>query len=383
MAHVTVVQPYLPHYRVPLFERLAGDLAERGIGLTVAHGHPTGAMAGRGDSSRLPGSVQLDQRVFRVAGRELMWRRISELAYRSDVLVCEQALRNLEPYRWLARRGGPAVAFFGHGRTYTRKAGSLARTAKSLVTRRADWFFAYTEQGARYIARRGFPADRITVVNNAIDTTSLATAVDAVTEEELAAFRRTHGLTSGRTALYVGGLDRAKRIPFLLAAATYTARRLPGFRLLVAGDGEERGRVRAVEAAQGCVVYLGRLSGQAKALAGAASDVLMLPGLVGLAAVDSFALRTPLVTSPDAHHAPEFGYLMHGRNALIVPGDAAAYGESVAGLLLRPGRLAALREACRQDAGRYTVEGMSDRFTQGLERLIDSRRIRVGACTRS
>ncbi|OAH09613.1 glycosyltransferase family 4 protein [Streptomyces jeddahensis] len=373
MTHVTVVQPYLARYRVPFFERLAADLALRGIDLTVAHGRPTGALAARGDSCRLPGSVQLAQRVFHIGGRELLWRRIGDLARGADVLILEQALRNLESYPWLACRGGPAVALFGHGRTYTRRAGPLARAAKSALTRRADWFFAYTEQGARHVAREGFPADRITVVDNAIDTTALAAAVDAVTEEELAAFRRRHALEPGRTALYLGGLDGPKRIPFLLAAAAHAAERLPGFRLLVAGDGEERARVRAAQAAGRCVVYLGPLSGRAKALAGAASDVLMLPGLVGLAAVDSFALRCPLVASPDADHAPEFGYLEHGRNALIVPGGARAYGEAVAGLLTRPALLETLRRACRSDAARYTVEGMSARSVEGIERLLAAR----------
>ncbi|MEW1912865.1 hypothetical protein AB0442_31260 [Kitasatospora sp. NPDC085895] len=112
-----------------------------------------------------------------------------------------------------------------------------------------------------------------------------------------------------------------------------------------------------------------------KALLGAVSDVLLMPGLVGLCAVDSFVLETPVVTTPWPWHAPEFEYLEHGRNALVAPDDVQRYADAVAGLLGSPAGLDAMRSECRKDAARYTVEEMSRRFADGLVDLLrDARR---------
>ncbi|MEV5606832.1 hypothetical protein [Streptomyces sp. NPDC052225] len=110
--------------------------------------------------------------------------------------------------------------------------------------------------------------------------------------------------------------------------------------------------------------------GRARERAGAAADVMPVPGAVGPRAVDSFALRTPLVTTHWPWHGPEFGYLDDGRNAAVTPHDQHAYVAAVAELLARPRRLAGLRRARRADAQRYTVEGMAARFAHGVEGLL-------------
>lgn len=379
---VVIVQPYIPDYRVPFFRRLTADLRDHGVELTVAHGRPTGAQARRGDTATVPGAVALPQRALRVAGRTLLWRGLGDVARRCDAVVLEQALHNLEAYPLLARsrlrRGGPAVCLWGHGRTYTHPPTAVERAAKDALTRRADWFFAYTDGGARHVVRAGLPAGRVTVVRNSVDTTALRTALDRVTPEQVRGFRARHGLVPGRTGYFLGGLDAPKRIPFLLAAAHLTVRRLPGFRLLVAGDGVHRRLVeQAAARPDPAVVCLGPVPDAAgKALLAAASDVLLMPGAVGLVAVDSLALGTPVVTTVDAPHRPEFEYLEHGRNALVVPGTPGEFADATAALLTDPGRLAALRRACGEDAAHYSGEAMSARFAGGLLKALASGRNR-------
>ncbi|WP_143320791.1 glycosyltransferase, partial [Cellulomonas iranensis] len=121
------------------------------------------------------------------------------------------------------------------------------------------------------------------------------------------------------------------------------------------------------------VVFLGPLPHpESKALLGAACDVLLMPGAVGLSAVDSLALSTPMITSPGAAHGPEFEYLEHGRNALVVAGGEADFADAVVSLLTDPVRLSALRSAGQEDVTRYSREAMSARFTDGLLRLLDA-----------
>jgi glycosyltransferase involved in cell wall biosynthesis len=187
--------------------------------------------------------------------------------------------------------------------------------------------------------------------------------------------RQRHRLAAGRTGLFVGALSSTKRISFLVEAAENIAERLPGFRLLVAGTGEEQQAVDAAAARTPVVVPVGQAFGEHKALLGAVSDVMLMPGLVGLCAVDSFVLEAPIVTTDWPWHAPEFEYLEHGRNACVAPDDPRQYASSVAELLSNPDRLDAMRAECRKDARQYTVEEMSRRFADGLVHLLqDSRR---------
>jgi len=340
----------------------------------IAYGAPYSAdQRARRDVIHIEGAVRLKQWSTWVAGRPLVHKHLGSLARSADVLVVDQSLRNMELYPLLVRQStgrGPIVAMWDHGRTYTQPQSALEQSLKYALTRQARWFFAYTTGGAQAVIDHGFPRQRVTVVQNAIDTKALGEAYRSVTQGQITEFRREYGLTAGRTGLFLGALSPSKRIPFLVEAAEEIAGRLPGFRLLVAGAGPEEQAIKAAAARTPVVVPIGQAFGERKALLGAVSDVMLMPGLVGLCAVDSFVLETPMVTTAWPWHAPEFEYLGHGRNALVAPDDPQRYAASVVELLSSPERLDVMREECRKDARQYTVEEMSRRFTDGLVRLL-------------
>ncbi|MFE5628864.1 glycosyltransferase family 4 protein [Streptomyces sp. NPDC056543] len=374
---MVLLVPFLSEFRRSFYRLLEEDLDARGVRLLIAHGAPySGDQEARRDVIHMEGAVRLKQRTAWVAGRPLVHKHLGGLARSADVVVVDQALRNMELYPLLLRQltgRGPVVAMWDHGRTYTRPQSGLEQSLKYSLTRRARWFFSYTAGGARAVTEHRFPRQRVTVVQNAVDTKALGDAYRRVTEQQSAEVRRTYGLTAGRTGLFVGALSSGKRIPFLVEAAERVADRLPGFRLLVAGTGQERHIIDAAAARRPVVVPVGQAFGDRKALLGAVSDVMLMPGLVGLCAVDSFVLQTPIVTTPWPWHAPEFEYLEHGRNAVVAPDDPEQYADAVTALLTGSGRLGALREECRKDAGRYTVEEMSRRFADGLVQLLEDR----------
>lgn len=372
MKRVVVVQPYIAAYRVPFFERLTGELADRGIHLTVAHGVPWGKDALRADAQKLQGAVQLPQRTFGFAGRHAVYRRLSALDVRSDALILTQALHALDNYPQMMRRSGPPVGLWGHGATYSSRQSGPLRAAKRLLTNRAQWFFAYTELGAQHVIDSGFPSQRVTAVRNTVDTRRLEACRADVRTSQVDSLRKELRLLPGRTALYIGALDSAKRTPFLLSAAEAAAQVLPGFRLVIAGDGAQRELVEKAAQSSGAVRYVGRVADEeGKALLGAAADVLMVPGAVGLVAVDSMALGVPVVTTRDAAHGPEFDYLRDGRTAVVTADSGLdGYVAAVVGLLSDPDRLAALRGACRAEAEKYSIEEMARRFADGVEGLL-------------
>lgn len=380
-----MVQPYVPGYRTEFFDQAEAILGRRGVVLEVLHGAPPPGHTARRDAAACACATQVP--VARIAvpgGRHLNWRRVQRQAASADAVVVEQALHNLETYPLLlmhllgrAAPTGPRVAFWGHGRTYTKPVSRIESLAKDALTRRGAWFFAYTESGAAHVASRGYPRDRITVVRNSVDTAALSAIVDRTRRPGTAEYaealllRERYGLVSGRTALFLGGLDAPKRIPLLLEAARRIASELPDFRLLVAGDGIDRSLVEEAASSPGSpVVAVGHATGRRTAMLGAVSDLMLMPGRVGLCAVDSFALRTPIVTTDWPWHAPEFEYLTDGRNSLVTPNDTASYTAAAIDLLNNPSRLERLRAGCARDCADYTVQGMASRFCEGLYRIL-------------
>jgi hypothetical protein len=173
---VTVVYRWLPHYRVPFYEALRTELDRRGVTLRLLHGEPTAEEATRQDTGSIPWAHLIDSRVISVGTRSLLWQRCGSLLRGSELVIVEQASKLLLNYMLLAAQwmGGPKVAFWGHGRNFRREGASrLGEAVKRLSSRWPHWWFAYTEGSAEIVRDLPYPADRITVVQNAIDTTEL------------------------------------------------------------------------------------------------------------------------------------------------------------------------------------------------------------------
>jgi glycosyltransferase involved in cell wall biosynthesis len=322
--------------------------------------------------------IILDETALGIGRRRIYVRHLGHALdeFRPDMVIVEQAIKNVETYRLLARSrfgGGSRVAMWGQGRSYSVPQSKAEAGFKLWLTRRSDWFFAYTQLGAAHVIDRGFDQGRVTVLRNTIDSESLAADLREVTPDDVEGVRSTLGLRHGRTAIFIGGVDEHKGIGFLLAAAVELERKVPGFRLLVGGAGSQEGLVRELEAAGGPVRYLGRLEGRSKAVALSVADLMLIPEWVGLVAIDSLVAGRPIVTTDYWSHSPELEYLVHESNCLIAPHDVGRYVDAVAKLFREPDRLVALQLQARSDSVDYGMAGMVDRFAQGIMAWSESR----------
>jgi len=361
-----VIQPVVARYREPLFTRLGESLSNHDIALRVATGG-YGCTA-RGDVASGPNVRPVHTDSVHVCGSVLVRRRWQQACPHPDLVIVEQALKNLETYPLLARRyfGGPGVAMWGHGRAYSTPQGAVASALKQFLPRRAQWFFAYTQAGADHAAAHGFPPTRISVLYNTIDDHSLRADLDAIRQDAVQSFQRRLHLHPGRTALFLGGVDRAKGIDFLLESARIVATHLPGFVLLVAGAGQDLPTVEAAERSGAPVRALGRVDGTAKALALKAADVLAIPEWIGLVAVDSLVSGRPIVSTEHHSHSPEHEYLEAGRTAEFCSHTPSDFAASLIGLLTDPNRLTSMQRACVDVAPRYSLSATVDRFVEGV-----------------
>jgi len=372
LRRVVILQEYIPIYRVPFFEALRARAAMEQIDLVVACGKPNESQDLRGDSGTVAFVTRLRQREFSIFGRRLVFRQVADTVRGADLVILEQARRNLDGY-WLLGPFGRVerIALWGHGRDYTRPTKFIDRLAQRWLTSRSDWFFAYTEGGMQAVTADGYPRSRTTVVQNSIDTTDLRREIAAVTPKEISDFSKLHDL-QGKTAIFVGALDESKRLPFLFEAAEIAHKADAAFRLIVAGDGGLREEVQSRTASAPWVTYLGPISGDVKAVALASAQVMAMPGRVGLVAVDSFAAGKPIVTTNWPWHAPEFEYLRDGWNCIIARDLEVSYAASLVGTLRDHELLTHLAKGCLQDSRRITLDSMVDRFLEGIEGALNS-----------
>lgn len=375
---VVIVQRYVTHYRVPFYEQLRDVLGRRGVELQLVHGFPPSDGDGtKQDAGAVAWADTIQVRRFRVGPAELLWEPALPHVRGGDLVIVEQASSRLLNYVLFARQllGLTRMAFWGHGKNFkASRASSLGEWVKRHMTRRVHWWFAYNELSARVVRATGFPAERITDVQNAVDTRSLVAARAALDDADLAALRAELDLPDRHIAVFVGGMYPEKRLGFLVEAAVHVRDRLPDFTLLLIGSGPDAGIAHEAAGRLPWVRYLGPRLGDDKVAYLAVSELLLMPGLVGLAILDAFALGLPVVTTDDAPHSPEIAYLEPGRNGVLLPRGTTPdeYGDEVV-RLLRDGptraRIAAAGTVARE---RYTIEEMVRRFADGIVAALDA-----------
>ena len=115
-------------------------------------------------------------------------------------------------------------------------------------------------------------------------------------------------------------------------------------------------------------------SGSEKTALAGLGRVFLMPGLVGLGVLDSFAYGTPMVTTDVPYHSPEIEYLRHGENGLIVADDVRTYAEAVTELLTDETWRLQLRRGGEAALETFTIQAMARRFADGVLEALRSGR---------
>lgn len=367
---VVIVQRRLTHYRVPFFNALRAELARRGLDLVLLVGQGTREEVAKNDAGSLPWAHGLP--TYYAARGKLCWQNLKPYLHDADLVIVTQENKLLHNLPLLLNnRRRFRLAFWGHGANLqSDNPRGFRERIKRWTTRRVDWWFAYTKISADLVEAAGFRPERITTVNNAVDTVDLLTHTLAVTPEETTLLRERCGFGVGPVGVFVGSLYPEKRLNFLIESARAVREKIPNFALLIIGDGSEREKVRAWCEQYSWCRWVGAQHGRQKAAYLSVAQVMLNPGLVGLGILDSFVARVPVLTTSCGLHSPEIAYLNNGVNGLLTDDDLNSYVEACCALLDDAPRLAALRAACDASAKEYTVGNMARRFADGIAEAL-------------
>lgn len=362
---VVIVQRRMTHYRVPLFELLRGKLNQSGIELVVVYGDPTKKEKMKDDCGSL--SWGKYQPCHYLGDGILCWQNLAKPIRDADLVIVTQENKLIYNVLMLFGKRNYKLAFWGHGANLqARNRDNLLERWKKWSSTKVDWWFAYSGLTVRLVEQYGFARERITNLENAIDTRTLRADVEMVTGDDVLALRTRLGIGNGPVGLYLGSLYLEKRIDFLLNAAQRIVETIPDFHLLVIGDGPLKSQVAEAAGRHPWVHYLGSIKGADKAIYLRLADIFLNPGMVGLSILDAFASGAVFVTTDVCNHSPEIDYLVNGENGLITADNFDAYVAEVVDLLNNPERLTRLRDGAKQTAEHYSIENMAENFHVGI-----------------
>jgi len=287
-------------------------------------------------------------------------QRLADLVarLRPDVLHAHSPVLNAIPALRVGRRFALPVVYevrafwedaaVDHGTTAE---GSLRyRATRGLETyalRRADHVTTICDGLREDIVRRGLPADKVTVIPNAVDADTFAFGAPADT-----ALRRQLGLDRATVIGFVGSFYAYEGLDLLITALPAILARRPDARVLLVGGGPQEAALRSLARELGVadkVVFTGRVPH---------ADVPRYYSIVDVLAYPRHSMRlTELVTPLKPLEAMAQGHLLvasdvgghrelirHGETGeLFRAGSAPALAEAILALLERRERWPALR----------------------------------------
>ena len=376
MKKVLIIYRFLPQYRVDFYNGLREVLLRENIEFYLIYGKTNKIDALRNDEEDIEWARYIPNNVYKIGKIEILWQPCLKFLKDKDLVIVEGANRLLLNYYLMISRhfSKYKLGIWGHGRNLQINRNSLRNKFKSLFLKNCDWYFAYTDYVKRFLLEYNFPENRITVVQNAIETVYLKFYFRKLLKEELKKLKSELGIKSSMVGLYCGAMYQDKRLDFILEAINKIKKEIPNFHMIFVGDGIESFKISDVAEKNEWIHYVGSKFGVDRIKYFKISSVQIMPGAVGLGVLDSFALETPLITTANPFHGPEIEYLENGINGVITTDDISAYSKTVINIL-KTKQYLKLVEGCKLSAEKYTINNMVNNFRNGVLNCLNESKV--------
>jgi glycosyltransferase involved in cell wall biosynthesis len=366
-----IVQPYLPKYRLAFFSRLIDVLKQSDIRCQVAAAAPSEHQTDRADADGADWLIPVHHRRLRIGARTLTLGGAAKSWAGADGVIVGHLGSSVDTYRAILDSKRPRrrlrVGLWGHIDSYVADSHPLDAAAERWQLRQADHVFAYSASGAAFAATAGVPADRLTTVMNTVDTQALAEVSQSLTDSAVADYMSRHRLKPGRTLGFFGGLDESKRISFLAEALERLWATDPDLRVVVGGEGSQSSLLD-VSISRGQTVRIGYATPYEQAMIGRVASALLMPGRIGLVAVDALVLGIPILTTDWPYHSAEAEYLTEGESRYTSRNDVDSYVALVKNFMLSPGN--GINNSSGSSWNYPTIDNMVANFSSGVLAML-------------
>jgi glycosyltransferase involved in cell wall biosynthesis len=228
---VLIIYKFLPHYRVDFYNGLRQKLSEQGVVLDLIYGKMKNQDSMKKDEVDISWAQFIPYKTVKFLGGELIYQPYRKYLKDYDLVIVESANKLLLNYYLIYARhfNKFKLAFWGHGRNMQDHENSWANRFKYLFLDKCDWWFAYTEGVKEFVAEKGFPKEKITAVQNAIDTRFLQQTYREISREETESIKQQLGIQGEQVGLYCSGMYPEKRLDFLIESCLNVKKSRPRF----------------------------------------------------------------------------------------------------------------------------------------------------------
>ncbi|WP_322508873.1 glycosyltransferase family 4 protein [Anaerolinea sp.] len=357
---VGIQQRVLPAYRAAFFDLLA-QACEGGLSVFAGQPRPEEAL-GQPAVLRKAHHVQAHNlhlgsgRLYTCVQRNLFeWLG----QWNPDVLIVEANPRYLSTpaaVRWMHAQHKPVIGW-GLGAPPAR--GFWREVLRERFLRLFDALITYSHSGAEQYRRLGYPQERIFVAPNAVTPRPAE-----VPPEKPPSF------SSGRPmVLFVGRLQARKRVDLLLRACAALPQPLRP-RLIVVGEGPERGTLEALaNSLYPETLFVGEKRDEELEPYWQMADLFVLPGTGGLAVQQAMAHALPVMVAEADGTQEDLVTPLNGWR--LIPGDLDDLTHRLAEALSQPERLREMgRASFRIVAERVNLDEMVAIFAQAMTTVM-------------
>ncbi len=350
---VIIYQPALISYRIAFFEQLCKVL---GGNLEVYAGIQSRENSVKTTDTSASWLRVVDNKWF--LGNRLLFQQ----GGMRDAVFCEILVLTLNPrfiHNWLlllARRilGKPTIIW---GHLFSRAGErSWTNTVRNIQIQMGDALLVYTKAESEFFKKGSITRACMALGNSCVRRSDC-----------MPALKECGPIPRG--VLYVGRLDKSKKVNVLCEAFSLIAERESDVKLVIVGDGEEREMLQKMYQKyvnSGRMVFMGWVWEHAKLRSCYINALITVsPGYGGLNIIQSLALGVPIAVPHGEQHAPEIEACIDGFNCVWFEKDDAT---SLARVMVDVQRDAASWYSRRRELSdwardRYTIEGMVEQFS--------------------
>lgn len=367
MKNILIIQSALNQYRKEFYTLLRMELEKKGIKLDLIYGKNKNSNALKNDEIEIEWARYIPYKIFIIGESELFWQPYLKNIKGKDLVIVENANKLLLNYYLIYARHffKYKLAYWGHGRNLHEDINSYRNRFKYIFTNKCDWWFAYTNGTKEFLMTNNFPENKITVVQNAIDTKSIRKTYASINEFEVNDLKDQLKIGQSITGIFCGAMYNERKINFIIETCHIIKKAIPEFSMIFIGDGIDSYKALEASKSNDWIHYLGPKFGKERIKYFKVSSIQLIPYHVGLGILDSFAMETPIITTLNPYHGPEIEYLKNGINGLITEDNIDDYSQAIINTLKSKSYIK-LIEGCKLSAKKYTIEAMVNNYRDGI-----------------
>ena len=173
----------------------------------------------------------------------------------------------------------------------------------SFVHQRCNATIAYGKGSREFLIYLGVNPDKIFIATNTVDNFFFE-EIPRMNRKKVELLRRQLDLENKKVIIYVGSLERRKKVDILITAFERIKAKLPETSLLILGDGPDKDRLVELcdkRSLINDVKFLGKVNYYKVPLYYALSDVFVLPSQGGIAVMEAIACGKPVIVSEECN----------------------------------------------------------------------------------